>query len=306
MTISTLPADNDAGVPFWMTPAAYWLPAHYPASAWVTHAPFASWLMDAVRPHAVAELGAHLGYSCFVFAEAAKRLSLDCRISALDSWEGDDHAGFYGGEVFDYVRGVVSSDYPECVRMVRGLFTHSRSEFADGSIDILHVDGRHGYEDAREDYEEWVSAVRDGGVILFHDIAERDNGFGVWRLWEDLAEPGRSFTFDHGHGLGVLGVGEVRSGPLEALFTADRSTVERIREDFVRLGERVSRQAWLESLPEELERVWAEVRQRAAHEDQQADALGRQHARIAAMEQSTSWRVTAPIRVVGRLRAGRV
>ena len=56
---------------------------------------------------------------------------------------------------------------------------------------------------------DWRSTVRDGGVILFHDIAERENGFGVWRLWEEIAEPGRSFTFEHGHGLGVLAVGDV-------------------------------------------------------------------------------------------------
>ncbi|WP_448263237.1 class I SAM-dependent methyltransferase [Microbacterium aurum] len=302
---SSAPRQAEGAATFWLTPASYWMPAHYPTSAWVTHAPFASWLIDALRPQSIAELGTHMGYSCFVFAEAVKRLRLPTTVSALDSWEGDDHAGFYGEDVFEEVQRIAESDYPESVKLVRGYFNDSRTLFADASIDLLHIDGRHAYADALEDYTQWLGTVREGGVILFHDIAERDHGFGVWKLWDEIAEPGRSFTFHHGHGLGVLGVGNTSVEALDQLFSADEQTADRIRGDFAALGERVARQAWLESLPAELDRVWAEVRHRAAHEDQQADAIERQHAHIAAMEQSTSWRVTAPIRVVGRLRPRR-
>jgi hypothetical protein len=45
--------------------------------------------------------------------------------------------------------------------------------------------------------------VADDGVILFHDVAERGAGFGVWRLWVELKEI-RTLTFAHSHGLGVL------------------------------------------------------------------------------------------------------
>ncbi len=58
--------------------------------------------MEVLRPRSVVELGTHLGYSCFAFAEAARVLALDAMVSALDTWEvGDDHAGFYGEAVFD-------------------------------------------------------------------------------------------------------------------------------------------------------------------------------------------------------------
>ncbi|WP_127820114.1 class I SAM-dependent methyltransferase [Microbacterium sp. CPCC 204701] len=286
------------GRPFWLSPASYWLPAHLPVSAWLTHGPFASWLMDVLRPRRIVELGTHYGYSCFVFAEAIKRLGLDASVDAVDSWEGDDHAGHYGPEVFDYVRSVVESDYPAIVRLVRGWFSQARPVFEDASVNLLHIDGRHGYDDASADYTDWNSTVRAGGVILFHDIAERDSGFGVWRLWEELAEPGRSFAFHHGHGLGVLAVGEIACEPLRELFSADEDTAARIRADYERLGGTVLRQAWLESLPEDAERAWAEVRRRAVHEDELEAA-------IAALRTSTSWRVTAPLRRVGKLRPPR-
>jgi predicted O-methyltransferase YrrM len=296
---------DDAKPPFWLTPAAYWMPAHLPISAWHTHGPFAAWIVDVLRPRVTVELGTHYGYSCFAFAEAAKRLGLETTISAVDTWEGDDFAGHYGEEVYEYVKGVAETDYPESVQLVRGLFSQTRARFEDASIDLLHIDGRHGYDDVLGDYTDWLSGVRDGGVILFHDIAERENDFGVWRLWEEIAEPGRSFTFEHGHGLGVLAVGEASQAPLRQLFTADEATAAQIREDFSRLGETVSRRVWLESLPVELKHAWADARARATHEDQLEAVVASQRDYIEALKASTSWRVTAPLRAVGKLRPHR-
>jgi hypothetical protein len=297
--------------PFWLTPAAYWVPPHLPVSAWYTHTPFAAWLIDVLRPEVVAELGTHFGCSCFAFAEAAKRLGHGCTIHAVDTWQGDDHAGYYGQEVFDDVSRVAEADYGRSVRLVRARFDEARQDFADGSLDLLHIDGRHGYEDVRADYLGWLPAVRDGGVILFHDIAERENGFGVWRLWEQIAQPGRSFAFEHGHGLGVLAVGDVRVPELRALFEADEDTGARIRADFARLGAEVERKAWLETLPAELESVHEELARRSRAEqelqqrlDAQTAHIDVQAARIDALEHSTSWRVTAPLRALGRLRRG--
>ena len=265
--------------PFWLTAASYWMPTHfYETRAWVTHAPFAFWLMDALRPRSIVELGTHYGFSCFVFAEAARRLSLDCSITALDSWVGEEHAGVYGEDVFESVVSTVARDYPDTVRLLRGWFEESRPQIADGSVDLLHIDGRHGYEDALADYTSWRSTVREGGIILFHDIAEHRQGFGVWRLWDQLSAEHRTFAFEHGHGLGVLAVGEVRAAPLAALFDADEATATRIRAEYERLGAAVARQADLEALPAELEAILA----------------------------SRSWRLTRPLRdVAWKVRARR-
>ncbi|KAF2412173.1 hypothetical protein B1729_16265 [Microbacterium sp. B35-04] len=299
---------REASVPFWLTPPAYWTPTHFPTSAWRTHAPFAAWIMDALRPTVVVELGTHYGYSAFAFAEAAKRLGLPVSIHALDTWIGDDHAGFYDDEVLRYVEAISQEQYPESMRLHRGLFTESRALFEDSSVDLLHVDGRHAYEDVLADYSEWKSSVREGGVVLFHDIAETEKGFGVWRLWEEIATPGRSFAFEHGHGLGVLSIGEPSEPSLRALFNADQATADRIRADFSRLGELCTQQAWLLTLPKELEQVRMEVRARVEKEERQAaaiDALQKQlddlEERIVAIHASRSWRITRPLRALARL-----
>lgn len=281
-------------VPFWLSPPTYWIPPHLPVSAWVTHAPFAAWLVDVLRPRSIVELGSHFGFSCFAFAEASKRLGIPNLVHAIDTWEGDDHAGFYDDAIYRYFAAIVESDYQDRVKMHRARFHDARGSFGPASVDLLHIDGRHGFEDVTEDYEDWAGTVRDGGVILFHDIAETQNGFGVWRLWERLATPGRSFAFTHGHGLGVLAVGDVSAEGLRMLFESDGHTADRIRADFSMLGDRVARQVWLEDQVVQAERAWEEVRVRAAHEDQLA-------AHIEALEASKSWRVTAPLRAFMRV-----
>lgn len=287
--------------PAWLGPASYWQPAHIVSSAWLEHAPFAFWLMDELRPRSVVELGTHWGFSFFVFAEAVRRLGIEAEVSALDSWEGDDQAGFYGGDVYESVRSVAERDYPGYTQLLRGYFSDSRPLVADRSVDLLHIDGRHGYGDAKEDYELWRSTVREGGIILFHDTAEHDDGFGVWRLWEELAPQHPSFSFEHGHGLGVLGVGDVHSEGLAALFEADAAMTRDVRSTYGRLGAVVSRQAKLEAMPAEVDSLHVVVDALSGEIERLKGLIEQREAVIDEYRRSTSWKVTRPLRAVGGL-----
>lgn len=290
----------------WLRPTSYWMPAHFVDSAWVTHGAFAAWLIDVLRPRDVVELGTHNGFSCFAFAEAAKRLGHPLTINALDSWEGDDHAGFYDDSIYQSVRSIASRDYPSSVELHRGYFSDTRPRFAAASVDLLHIDGRHGYEDAREDYEQWRDTVRDGGVILFHDIAERRDDFGVWHLWEEISEPGRVFAFEHGHGLGVLAVGDIRHEPLRALFEAETSVADRIRFDFERLGEMIAQVARIPHLEAEVASLHDVVDMLQTERARLSDVIVARDDALAAVHRSASWKVTKPLRAAGRMvRRGR-
>ena len=295
------PAVRSSTMTPWLGPASYWQPAHVVTSAWLEHAPFGFWLIDEVRPRSVVELGTHAGFSFFVFAEAVKRLGIVTELHALDTWRGDDQSGYYDDDVYDGVRAIAEREYPGFTHLLRGYFSDSRPLIADDSVDLLHVDGRHGYDDAREDYEEWVGTVRDGGVVLFHDIAERSDGFGVWQLWEELAAEHPSFEFVHGHGLGVMGVGEVRSRGLAALFDADAATTREVRSTYERLGAVVSRQAKLEAMPAEVDSLHVVVDSLSGEIDRLKGVIAQREAAIDEVLSSTSWKVSKPVRVVGGL-----
>lgn len=289
-----------------MRPTSYWVPKHIVESAWLTHGSFAAWLIDVLRPRDVIELGTHNGFSCFAFAEAAKRLGHPITVHALDSWEGDDQAGFYEDSVYQSVRTIADLDYASSVVLHRGYFTQTRPAFAPASADLLHIDGRHGYEDALEDYEQWRDTVREGGVILFHDIAEHQEGFGVWRLWDELKEAGRSFTFEHGHGLGVLAVGDITQEPLRALFHADDTTADRIRRDFEGLGTVIAQLARIPHFEAEVASLHEVVDDLQAERLRLSAEIAVRDAVVESLQHSTSWKATAPLRAVGRLiRKGR-
>ncbi|MBV8492514.1 MAG: class I SAM-dependent methyltransferase, partial [Alphaproteobacteria bacterium] len=105
-----------------MSPASFWQPDHVAPSAWHQHAPFAFWLLDALRPGIFVELGTHNGFSYLVFCQAVQRLGAASKCYAVDTWAGDDHAGFYGEEVFAKLSDFHDARYSGFSRLVRSTF----------------------------------------------------------------------------------------------------------------------------------------------------------------------------------------
>ncbi|KQM84155.1 class I SAM-dependent methyltransferase [Agromyces sp. Leaf222] len=268
----------------WISAASYWEPARFVGSAWYQHAPFASWLVDAVEPRTIVELGTHNGFSFYVFCEAVKRLGLDTTVTATDGWTGDEHAGFYGQAVYDAVAKTTAEHYDGIGELHRGFFDEFAPTTAAGSVDVLHIDGRHRYEDVWHDFESWLPTVSDRGVVLFHDTTERKRDFGVWKFWDEVRERYPSFGFEHGHGLGVLAVGTEVPSRLDAFLEAGRVEGAAIRAFYHERGRRISDSAL----------AWADAERYAAA----SAKLGAAEQRIRDLESSTSWRITAPVRRV--------
>jgi len=221
-----------------LSKASFWPVEEVCLTAWVEHAPFAFWLVDAVRPASVVELGTHNGYSFFAFCQAAKALGLDTELYAIDTWEGDVHSGVYDNSVYEFVRGVVERDYPEKAHMVRATFHDARPQFPDGSVDLIHVDGRHFYDDVKEDVETYLSALSDRGVMILHDIVVQERDFGVYKYWAELQEKYATFGFTHCNGLGVVAVGPNAPAKVRALVQLkdESELAELVRAAYARLG----------------------------------------------------------------------
>ena len=164
-----------------ISPVSFWVPEYIcPSSAWVEHAPFAFWICAALRPRRFVELGTHYGYSYFAFCQAIDRLGLGTVAYAVDTWQGDEHAGFFGEEVFHSVAGRGEPKYAAFSSLVRSTFEEALEYFADGSVDLLHIDGRHFYEDVKRDFTIWRRKLTDDAVVLFNDTNVR--GAQIWRM----------------------------------------------------------------------------------------------------------------------------
>jgi hypothetical protein len=221
-----------------------------PAS-WVPHIPFAFWLVDALRPSVVVELGTQSGNSYAAFAQAVQLLGLDTACYAIDTWTGDPQAGFYDETVFAEWSAFHERHFSGFSRLVRSTFDEARATFADRSIELLHIDGLHTYDAVRHDFETWLPKLGDRGVVLLHDINVREEGFGAWKLWQQLEARFPAFAFLHGHGLGMVGVGRDLPPVVAWLLhtvAANPDNAALVRQYFATLGDRLHLQRRLAAI----------------------------------------------------------
>jgi len=179
-------------------------------SAWRGHEGFADWLARELKAQTVVELGVDYGFSSFVFARAIA--GHGGTVYGIDSFEGDPEAGHR-----DTYEAVVARQKELGIgnlELIRGYFADVAKDW-DRPIDILHIDGRHRYEDVKEDYELWSRFVRPGGVILLHDTAVLREPYGVHLFFGEISLPKTNFT--HANGLGVV--------------SSDAALIERIKRE---------------------------------------------------------------------------
>ncbi len=238
----------------------FWRPSRLGVeSAWTGHVPFAHWIVAAARPRVLVELGTHRGVSYTAFCDAVLAAGLDARCFAVDTWEGDAHAGFYDDSIYRDLRRFHDQRFAGFSELLRCTFDDARRHFADGSIDLLHIDGCHSYDAVRHDYESWRPRLSPHAVVLFHDTNVRERDFGVWRLFAELRAQYPGFEFVHEHGLGVLAVGPAVPEPVAALCALDDpAAIAAVRRRFSLLGER-----WQAE-----ERVWRAAQDAAATANQ--------------------------------------
>jgi GT2 family glycosyltransferase len=303
-------------------------------TSWHEHIPFGLYAVAALRPRVLVELGTWKGDSYCAFCQAVQSLGLTTEAYAVDTWAGDEHTGPYGPEALEQLRAHHDPLYGSFSHLVQETFDEAAGRFDDGSIDLLHVDGAHGYDAVTHDLVTWLPKLTGCGVVLLHDTSVRDPGFGVWRLWAEVSPRYPSFAFEHGHGLGVLGVGaDVEPSFLD--FVAGASSDPLAGRFFAALGARVAAggreeqareaaraaaeaQAAIEHAAAEQLRAAGEARIALEQERDRAvielaaaraetDRLGLERHRLelvardreadlAGVVASASWRLTAPLR----------
>jgi hypothetical protein len=206
---------------------------------WVGHLPFAYWIMGAMRPKIFVELGTHSGNSYFAFCQSTKELHLPTQCYAVDTWQGDMHAGRYDDTVYNEVNAHNKTHYGEFSHLLRMTFDEALSKFTNGSINLLHIDGLHTYEAVKHDFDTWLPKLAPNAIVLFHDTEMRDHGFGVWKLWAELREKfNANLSFPHSKGLGVICITSQSNPSLASWLSAPEFTTKQVLDYFTALGER--------------------------------------------------------------------
>lgn len=217
-------------------------PLHFSVPApWAGHISFAHWLISTQQPALFVELGAYSGISYMSFCQSIAQNKLATKAWAIDTWQGDPHAGFYSDSIYTGLRDKHNPLYGHFSTLHRSTFDDAVGHFADGSIDLLHIDGLHTYEAVKHDFETWQRKLSARAVVLFHDTHVFHGDFGVHRLWREVEQSYPSINFKHSNGLGVLLVGPDQPPALKYLCTPSQQASHLAA--FAKLGERFETRA---------------------------------------------------------------
>ena len=210
----------------------------YP-SAWIGHIPFAAWLIKEAVPKLLVELGTHWGHSYFSFCQTVAEANISAKCYAVDTWQGDEHTGYYGEDVFEKVDAHNKEHYDRFSRLLRMTFDEATAYFNDGSIDLLHMDGMHSYDAVKHDFEAWLPKLAPGAVIVVHDTNVREHGFGVYKFWEELqvCYP-LNIEFEHSCGLGVIQLDGGEAGKQLSWLVPGAPEKQMLKKYFSALGAR--------------------------------------------------------------------
>lgn len=234
-------------------------PERLAGSAWTEHIPFGMLLVDLVRPHVLVELGTFRGASYCAFCQAVQELRLDTRCYGIDNFEGDEHGGFYGPDIFADLKAHHDPRYAGFSQLIKSSFDDALPVFGDSTIDLLHIDGYHTYDAVKHDFDKWLPKLSDRGVVIFHDTAERGGDFGVWKFWDELKARYPHAEVYHGHGLGVIATGSFIPEGLRPLLELHEDLWPAVRTLFHELGVRIVAQETEQALRMQIDQMREEV-----------------------------------------------
>ncbi len=263
----------------------FWNPSYLAQSTWLEHIPFAFWLVDALQPRKIVELGTHYGSSYFSFCQAVAKLELDTQCFAIDTWSGDKHVSTDSEEIYTQVAEYNQLNYFSFSTLIRSTFDQALEHFEEGSIDLLHIDGLHTLDAVRHDFESWLPKLSPSAVVIMHDTNVRKRGFGVFQFFNELKRHYPHCEFSHGHGLGVVGIGNKQHASMQALYALSSKpfALQQVKEIFSHLGKACSDSQAKSELKQEMDRQAREYKETWQYEQEQ-HALER--GRIAARDNS--------------------
>ncbi len=294
-----------------------------PPLNWVGHIPFAATLVSEIKPNLIVELGTHTGNSYFTLCQAVQENKLPTRCYAVDTWKGECHAGHYDETIYNEVNKYNQENHSDFSYLLRTTFDEAAKQFSDNSIDLLHIDGLHTYEAVKNDYETWLPKVKEGGVILFHDICCRHADFGVWKLWDEInASQKFTHSYQHSYGLGILIKTDLQpNNEFLSTLTNPASDINSI-DIFQKQGNTIIQKATLNQLEEVIIKrdgaiaalkaealmrdsiitsLHDEAQERESQITQLHGVITLREDKIHRIQNSFSWRVSTPIRALRRI-----
>lgn len=131
------------------------------------------------------EVGAWLGRSTSCMGTFIKNSGKDIKFFSIDTWEGSDedvHKDFIQelkrnkSTLFhEFIKNISMCGVKDYITPMKTTSLEAATEFEDESIDFLHIDASHDYDNVLADIKAWYPKVKKGGIISGDDYEP-----GIW------------------------------------------------------------------------------------------------------------------------------
>jgi predicted O-methyltransferase YrrM len=154
------------------------------------------------RPRVAVELGSFGGFSTCALGLALRDHVPGGRLYAVDTWQGDAHAGNYAGEVLNqFTRFRQTLGLEEVIVPLRMTFEEAVRHVPRG-IELLHIDGLHSWRAVSRDFRTYRPLLAPKALVLFHDV--NAHFLGMRLFWLLASRRYQTALVPFSCGLGVL------------------------------------------------------------------------------------------------------
>jgi predicted O-methyltransferase YrrM len=139
----------------------------------------------AAGAQAILEIGSYLGASACCFGAALKNQGRG-RILCVDTWANDAMTEGKRDTMTQFAENTAA--YHAYISPVRGYSTEvvERVREQVDHLDVLFIDGDHSYEGVKADWDAYKGFLRQGSIVIFHDVGWAE---GVQRVIEQDVVP---------------------------------------------------------------------------------------------------------------------
>ena len=237
-----------------LSSASWWMPRlRGEPSRWAVHIPLAFWLIEAVKPKTIVQLGARPDDAYFAFCEAVEKLSLESRCFAIDTRNDQLEFMKVCAEVDRRLFQRDNLPHRDFSYLLSTQLDLALESFADRSIDILHIHAMSDFETAFRYFEVWLPKMSDQGLVLLDGVSYGTGRAEPGRLAQNLGGRFPMIEFHHGDHLALVATGTRLPEKIVALLSS--SEADPIRARFESCYERLGRGLQEHAARTEVERV---------------------------------------------------
>jgi len=115
------------------------------------------------------ELGCFFGYSTVFLAKEIKRQKKNIVIHAVDRWT-DETWDARGEGVYDcFLQNLKDEDVKDIINVIKETTHNASMAFEGRSVDFVYIDAGHDEVDIKQDINDWLPKLKQGGWIGGHD-----------------------------------------------------------------------------------------------------------------------------------------